>query len=348
MDPVSAGVGIVGFTVQLGNGAWKLYQFLSAFKEASSYIDEICQDLNTLQAVLEKARSVKVEDHLLEKSVCQALENCSARIERLLTKLEPLRINLLSTSSFKRKYGALIAVLKKAGFEELRGSINKTQDILALTIAISSQDSIQKTYDLLCSLQQSSFFIAQSISHKKGRLQLIEQPENFDELSALSNTSLANDMTSSMLDREDHQSQLLEVSQAPITTITMSHRSSVKMRHPNARKFDKPEAIYRFNTPGLLRKLGISYGIEIATTGLQFCIQPFCPRPEDTPIFQLCQKGDLGSVRTLIHTGYASIWDRDPNGRTPLWVCLSYLLSSNAAAQPLRIVFSLVATLMVG
>ena len=73
----------------------------------------------------------------------------------------------------------------------------------------------------------------------------------------------------------------------------------------------------------LLSRLGLSYGIWVqsrSTSGWQFSLQPFNAVPADAPIFQFCREGNVSELKTILSLGYASIRDRDPLGRTSLWV----------------------------
>lgn len=107
-------------------------------------------------------------------------------------------------------------------------------------------------------------------------------------------------------------------------TMTHWHRSAVKQRHPESRKFNQADMVYFFYPPRLLNLLGISRGMEIvirrSTVGWQYSLRDFRVVPENAPIFEFCRDGNLSAVRTLFMSGHASPWDRDPTGRTPLWV----------------------------
>ena len=106
-------------------------------------------------------------------------------------------------------------------------------------------------------------------------------------------------------------------------TTTKWHRSAIKQRHPESRKYDQKNAVHFFYPPRLINKLGISYGVQItsrSTAGWQYSLNIFRTVPENSPIFEFCRDGNLSAVRTLLTTRNASPWDRDPMGRTPLWV----------------------------
>lgn len=99
--------------------------------------------------------------------------------------------------------------------------------------------------------------------------------------------------------------------------------------HPTAPRTTLEEEIdYFFYPSAIFRKLGISQGVWVhtkATAGWQYTIQPFNLVSEDSPIFEFCRKGDVAGIQTLLKLGQASVWDRDPRGRTPLWVSFIYL-----------------------
>lgn len=80
-----------------------------------------------------------------------------------------------------------------------------------------------------------------------------------------------------------------------------------------------------FCPPKLLASIGIARGLWMnsrESTGLSYSLQTFNAVPEDALVFEFCREGNLAGVRTLLKLGKASLRDRDPLGRTPLWVCL--------------------------
>ncbi len=69
--------------------------------------------------------------------------------------------------------------------------------------------------------------------------------------------------------------------------------------------------------------LGVSHGVLIiarSTVGWKYIVEPFRAVSENALIFDLCRMGNLEGVRLLLARGEASPLDRDPMGRTPLWV----------------------------
>ena len=80
-----------------------------------------------------------------------------------------------------------------------------------------------------------------------------------------------------------------------------------------------------------LVNIGMAYGVKLsvlASRGWQYSFQPFRAVPESALIFEFCRTGNLDGVRTLLSRGDASPYDRDPSGKTPLWVRLPMLIRS--------------------
>lgn len=85
---------------------------------------------------------------------------------------------------------------------------------------------------------------------------------------------------------------------------------------------EQRELVYALYPSWLLSKFGVSYGIWISarsTNGWQYTIRPFNAVSGNALIFQFCKAGNVAAVQTLISAGQASVRDRDPDGRTPLW-----------------------------
>jgi hypothetical protein len=94
-------------------------------------------------------------------------------------------------------------------------------------------------------------------------------------------------------------------------------------------KTSETETKYIVKPNALGRLLGVSYGMILASrsmTGWKYSIQPFRAVADTALIFDFCKKSNLDGVRTLLERGEASPWDRDPEGRTPLWVSFLFLV----------------------
>lgn len=76
--------------------------------------------------------------------------------------------------------------------------------------------------------------------------------------------------------------------------------------------------------------IGLRYGMLIyakSTMGWKHTIQPFRLVPDDSLVFEFCKTGNVEGLQALFKLGHASPWDRNADGRTPLWV-------SNSSLQP--------------
>ena len=104
-----------------------------------------------------------------------------------------------------------------------------------------------------------------------------------------------------------------------------THRRYAKFRDKDYVNDEKEfNCIVIFST--WLRNLGFTYGIQIAAAsirGWKYTLQPLRVVPADSPIFELSRNGNIDGVRTLLSKGYASPYDRNTDGQTPLWVCYS-------------------------
>lgn len=78
--------------------------------------------------------------------------------------------------------------------------------------------------------------------------------------------------------------------------------------------------------------------ISRSTRGWTNTFKTFRAVPTDSLIFEFCGTGNLDGVKTLLTRGDASVWDRDPDGYTPLHVSivLIRLYFSKLSAQNIK------------
>jgi hypothetical protein len=73
-----------------------------------------------------------------------------------------------------------------------------------------------------------------------------------------------------------------------------------------------------------LKRIGVQQGVEASMVksarGWQFHLDTVRAVPETSPIFQLCQTGEIKAVELLIANGHGSVFDTSPKGWTPLHV----------------------------
>lgn len=96
------------------------------------------------------------------------------------------------------------------------------------------------------------------------------------------------------------------------------------IRDTESRKTTEMETTYVVRPSSLGRLLGVTRGMKVSAssaTGWKYSIQTFREVSSDSLIFEFCRQGNLAAVRSLLERKDASPWDRDPQGRTPLWVC---------------------------
>ena len=100
------------------------------------------------------------------------------------------------------------------------------------------------------------------------------------------------------------------------------HRRTTRHFPTSIKSTEEEHFGYVLYPANILRRLGFSYGLlmQMKSTSWQFTLQPFNVIKETSPIFEFCRNGNVEAVQTLIVLGEASVRDRDPCGRTPLWV----------------------------
>jgi hypothetical protein len=107
-------------------------------------------------------------------------------------------------------------------------------------------------------------------------------------------------------------------------------RKVLTKRGSHMRAFVETDSSCVLYPSNFLRKLGMSYGIWVQSksmTGWQFSLQPFIAVPSDSAMFQFCRDGNVPAIKVLLSLGQASVRDRDPLGRTPLWVSHAFATS---------------------
>jgi hypothetical protein len=96
-------------------------------------------------------------------------------------------------------------------------------------------------------------------------------------------------------------------------------------------RLERETAFFYHPAQWLVRR-GFQFGLNAlfmrATQGWTFQIRPFRAIPDDSLIFEFCEKGNLDGVRSLLGRRQASPWDVDSYGLTPLHVSQFLILFS--------------------
>lgn len=89
------------------------------------------------------------------------------------------------------------------------------------------------------------------------------------------------------------------------------------------------ENVFRLTPPSWLARFGFTYGLsgrisQSPLSGPRLALDVVRSVPDDAVIFDLCREGNLGCVQALLSEGQASAKDVDSQGRTPLYVSLTF------------------------
>ncbi|KAL2066003.1 hypothetical protein VTL71DRAFT_2074 [Oculimacula yallundae] len=201
----------------------------------------------------------------------------------------------------------------------------QSSDVLPLSSATSDSNVPRHSEDRQTTLVDSSWKLAQTTELQFGfqkELQVrhpnIQSQAHLEEISPYprksSHRSRAEKPQWSYASRS-----LINTPFGSVTSLTRV-RGTAKIVSSRTSTEDR-QSTHVFYPSWLLQRLGLSYGVWIqgvSTNGWQCNIRLFNTVPKDAPIFKYCREGNLSAVQTLLTSGYASVRDRDPNGRTPL------------------------------
>ena len=102
------------------------------------------------------------------------------------------------------------------------------------------------------------------------------------------------------------------------------------------------ESFFTLHPADWLIWLGMKSSLDVmisrSTSGWKNTFKTFRAVPVNSLIFEFCVTGNLDGVRSLLTRGDASVWDRDPDGRTPLHVSIIFihLCRPDSSAQNIK------------
>lgn len=100
--------------------------------------------------------------------------------------------------------------------------------------------------------------------------------------------------------------------------------NSRKNSHESHRGEYRFESFFTLHPADWLFWLGMKNSLDVmisrSTRGWKNTFRTFRAVPADALIYDFCKTGNIEGVKTLITRGDASVWDRNPKGRTPLHV----------------------------
>ncbi|KAG4442550.1 hypothetical protein IFR05_001962 [Cadophora sp. M221] len=349
---MEAAIAVAGISIQLADTLNKLITFWKEVQKAPAEVHALFEDVETLSALLAQAQSSNRHE-CLDALSGTILGKCEEKVAALYAKVRKATEGLASESARKRKWSALKISLDKADINELRDQLKEAKSMLVIvkldTFERSTSQTLQAQQRVLleiwsavrlASTQPSNILPRKGDEWLEPDMQHLTPPST--ELNppsysrdtpatcvnisvqpheaSRSSRSHVQKKASRELSRVHERSSLINTPFGPVKTWT-SIKETTK-RSPNSKATEEKDSVLAFYPSWLLRRLGVSYGLWIqgrSTNGWQFTIQPFIAVPEDAPIFRYCRLGDVAAVRTLLSSGYASLRDRDPTGKTPLW-----------------------------
>jgi hypothetical protein len=345
---ISSVTALLTVVVQLADGLRKLVGFWKRVQKAPAEISALIDDLESLALTLAQAESRDGECEL-DPVARRVIGDCHKKVLILCEKIYDNACGLDSSNIKIRKWSAFKISLDKAEIESLRRVIDRAQTTLILSKVIAIHSTQQSTLSQLQQLGQS-IELCNTMQLSTLQLQKANGPQNAIKpgLSVSLVTDTLEENSSDCPWAEDPPDQTtfqaqrdLSIKQLTATRarncLTHWERSvATPVAHIATRSItweipesetQEPKKIQEFRSvlyPSRGgRFLGFSHGVLVTarlTVGWKYMIEPFRAVSEDSLIFEFCKSGNVDAVRLLLQRGEASPLDRDPKGRTPLWV----------------------------
>ncbi|KAH6718274.1 hypothetical protein BKA61DRAFT_300195 [Leptodontidium sp. MPI-SDFR-AT-0119] len=355
MEPLSAAssvFAVVSVAIELAKGIHKLVLFCKAVQDAPSGLVQLSEDLESLGELLEQV--CLLDESCGDRFVEIAVKKCRVCVGRLEEKIRGPSKELESESRGRRFRGRVKVVLREAEIRDLRGEIERAKSQLQIAQINSlirlSQSYHQSQKQFLLEFQEnigrstqegfSSVLLEQDRLSSTMQLLTNEGPEAKDGVSLQINVetrSRSSSSTSFTVQRTiKHETTSIRDTDLFRHFLTVQKRTrsrkTTAIFPSGSRSTEEEHFDYVFYPAPFLQRLGLAYGFWMQTrsSSWQFSLQPFNTVKESSPIFEFCRNGNVDAVQTLIELGEASVRDRDPWGRTPLWVAANSLQSEIA------------------
>ncbi|KAG4442551.1 hypothetical protein IFR05_001963 [Cadophora sp. M221] len=355
MEPLSAAssvFAVVSVAIELAKGIHKLVLFCKAVQDAPSGLVQLSEDLESLGDLLEQV--CLIDESCGNKLVEIAVEKCRVCVGRLEEKIRGPSWELGSESRVKRFRARVKVVLRETEIADLRGEIERAKSQLQIAQINSlirlSKSHHQSQKEFLLEFQENirqstqegfnSLLLGQDRLSSTMQLLMNEGPELGDGVSLhinLKSRTRSSPITSFPAERTvKHETTSIQDKELfhhflAVQKRTRSRRTTT-IFPSGAKSTEEEHSDYIFYPAPFLQRFGLAYGFWMQTrsTSWQFTLQPFNVVKERSPIFEFCRNGNVDAVQTLIGLGEASVRDRDPWGRTPLWIAANSLQSEIA------------------
>ncbi|KAH7309247.1 hypothetical protein BKA65DRAFT_519487 [Rhexocercosporidium sp. MPI-PUGE-AT-0058] len=343
MEPLSAAssvFAVVSVAIELAKGIHKLVVFCKAVQDAPEGLLQLYEDLESLAELLEQVGLV--DDSCGDRLVGIAVDKCRLCLGRLEKKIRGPAWELGSESRGRRFRGKVKVVLRQSEIRDLREEIERAKSQLQIALVNSlihlSQFQYRSHKQFLLEFQetigrstQEGFkSILQEQKQLSNTMQLVtnEEPGVKDSISLHINLETRSGSGPSTPTQRTVKHVTTLIRDTDVFNYFLAIQKRTRSRRTTSvfpsgiKSTEEEHSDYIFYPAPFLRWVGLSYGVYMQTrsTSWQFSLQPFNVVRESSPIFEFCRNGNVDAVQTLIGLGEASVRDRDPLGRTPLWV----------------------------
>lgn len=360
MDGLSAAASVIAVTslaFHLAESTKKAFDFWDSVQQAPEEIEDIKLGLKSLENVLERIGN-EADLYGSNSTTLSTLQLCSTKINAVTSLTSGLEAKLASMKTRERKWGAVKVALKQAKIKQLQRSLDGLKATLTLEllhhVGSSYQCSLRAlgqriddlkpyiAHDRVIVPPHLSSFTEQThgdsergpLGHEFAQFFHTDQktPPIRPTLSSVPRPILPIKRT---LWREER------VFETFLGSLWLTYKTQrVISSPPNGFQSNleeeeclESENVFRITPSRWLARLGFAYGLvgrvyQPAFSGPTMALEAIRNVPDDAPIFELCETGDLDSVQRLFLKGEASVKDADSLGRTPLYVSSSLVPAS--------------------
>ena len=301
---VSAGAGLLALSIQLGESAMKLKRLYQAAKDASSTIERLLFDLETMSLALGQLEQHRRHDTHSEAPITRCITQCQQCVQDVQQLVDNLERCL---TKHARLRGRVYAAFKERDVKELLDDLERAKSSLNLAytmyMGIEQQRRHQEHRIMLSSIQDQvtlgSANISQQLtllkpSSKPSPQRLLNVPKRHpDQGNERLLTATSEPYTMSTAGAHNHSERC---NGSSLTAIAKRNNGRLRLRA-------------QFGFPAWLSSRVWDVALVGAQSGWNIQIRTYHLVPHDSPIFKYCEAGYLPGVRRLIESGKASPLD---------------------------------------
>lgn len=290
----AAGVGFASLAIQLLDSIQKLKGFHGKAKNASTTLEDLIFDLETMGLRLDQLERHKSHDNAEAGLLARCLDRCRVMTDRVQVIVDKMhRINLKNAN-----LGKLYTAFKDPDIAKLFTDLEQAKTSLSLSLlTFYSEQQSRLQHDQIAMMQRHSMQLALIWS---------ETQANTGALARYSGQFAQPGLPSSVQDDRAHHSW---------SQTQPSHDNSLTLGHPtrHVKRSSKKRALkFTIHFPRQICSRVWNISFVQGQCGWDLKLRTYMAREPESEIFYRCMTGDLKAMQRMIAEGEASLWDVSP------------------------------------